>query len=63
MKIKTISLVAIIVILWGLTPYFEAWAQGGWKWRSLKEQGGLGLGRRYDLQTVQTITGKVMCRF
>lgn len=59
MKIKAISLVAIIALFWGLVPVSEAWAQGGWKWRSLKEQGGMGWGRRYDPQTVQTITGKV----
>ena len=59
MKIKTISLVAIITISWGLVPSPGAWAQGGWKWRSLKEDGGMGWGRRYDPQTVQTITGKV----
>ena len=59
MKIKTISLVAMITIFWGLAPSTGAWAQGGWKWRSLKEHGGMGWGRRYDPQTVQTITGKV----
>jgi hypothetical protein len=59
MKIKTISLVAIMTIFWGLAPSPGAWAQGGWKWRSLKERGGMGWGRRYDPQTVQTITGKV----
>lgn len=40
-------------------PVSEVWAQGGWKWRSLKERGGMGWGRRYDPQTVQTIAGKV----
>jgi hypothetical protein len=59
MKIKTISLVAIITLFWGLAPVSGAWAQGGWKWRSLKERGGMGWGRRYDPQTVQTVTGKV----
>jgi hypothetical protein len=59
MKIKTVCLVAIMTILWSLAPSSGAWAQGGWKWRSLKEHGGLGWGRRYDPQTVQTIAGKV----
>ena len=59
MKIKTISLAAIIALFGGLVPVSEAWAQGGWKWRSLKERGGMGWGQRYDPQTVQTITGKV----
>jgi len=59
MKIKAISLVTIIALFLGLFPIPGAWAQGGWKWRSLKERGGMGWGRRYDPQTVQTITGKV----
>ena len=59
MKIKAISLVAIITLFGGLVSVSGAWAQGGWKWRSLKEHGGMGWGRRYDPQTVQTITGKV----
>jgi hypothetical protein len=57
MKSKAISLVAIIAFVWGL-PVSGAWAQGGWKWRSLQERG-MGLGRLYNPQTVQTITGKV----
>ena len=59
MKIKAISLVTIIALFWGLLPVPGAWAQGGWKWRSLKERGSMGWGRRYDPQTVQTIAGKV----
>ena len=59
MKIKAISLVTIIALFLGLFPIPGAWAQGGWKWRSLKERGGMGWGRQYDPQAVQTITGKV----
>lgn len=50
---------AIMALIWGLLPVSGAWAQGGWKWRSLKERGGMGWGRRYDPQTMQTLTGKV----
>ena len=59
MKRKLIALVALFALFGSLSAISGAWAQGGWKWRSLKERGGMGWGRRYDPQTVQTITGKI----
>jgi hypothetical protein len=59
MKIKAIFLATIIALFLASFSIPGAWAQGGWKWRSLKERGGMGWGRKYDPQTVQTITGKV----
>jgi len=50
MKIKAISLVAIITIFWSLAHISGAWAQGGWKWPSLKEHGGMGWGRQIGIE-------------
>jgi hypothetical protein len=53
------KIIAVIALLAFFSPVSGVQAQGGWKWRSLKERGGMGWGRKYDPQTVETITGKV----
>lgn len=48
----------VITLACGLLPVPYVRAQGGWKWRSMQERG-MGLGRLYDLRTVEIVSGKV----